>query len=73
MRTQDRILEVIRRHPEGITSSELSQIFYPDKTSFAQAYQKARKLERYGLVTHIIEIREVACGKKLKVSVWKPL
>lgn len=73
MRQQDRVLAVIREHPEGITVPEISRIVYPGKTSYAQTYQKARKLEVYGFVTHRIEIRKMVCGKMMKVSVWTPL
>lgn len=72
MRPQDRILEVIRAHPEGITTPEISQIIYPGKNSYAQVYNKARMLEVYGFISRSLEPRKNK-GKTLETAVWKPL
>lgn len=77
MRPIDIILEIIRSHPEGMTTSDLVEIVYRDdrtdeKTKRALVHSKCRRLERYELITSEHRSLPNSCGWKQTQTVWRP-
>lgn len=55
--TQQQFLEIVRDHPEGLSTSEITAIMYP-----------TRNVHEYGLVKKILSKRP----DKTTVAVWFP-
>ena len=64
MTKQSVILEVIRRHPDGIITSDLARL---TGATVINAYDKGTRLEKFGYVRHTVERRD---GHP--IAVWFP-
>lgn len=76
MRPIDRILAIIREHPEGLTTVQIGQIIDPEIIGYgnicSRIYCKASALMRYGLVTRSLEYRPNCLGSIVRQAVWRP-
>ena len=70
--TIDFVLSVIRAHPEGISTKEIAEKLSNGcamSSKVCKAFDSARKLETFGLVTH-----EVVYGPgKYRKAIWRPV
>lgn len=76
MRTIDKVLQIIREHPEGITTLQIGKLVYPDYPHpmiTSNIYSKALSLAKFGLVTREYEVRPNARGSKVNTAVWRPI
>lgn len=63
--TGDFVLSVIRAHPGGISTMEIVAL----GRSKSDVDRAARRLEKFGLVTH----ESVFVRGKAKINVWRPV
>lgn len=69
--TQIQFLEIVRDHPEGLSTSEITAIMYPTRNVHEwvkRVYIYGKKLQKYGLVKKILSKRP----DKTTVAVWFP-
>lgn len=70
MRPIDQALQIVREHPEGISTIDISKIIYGRHD--AQVDRQMRSLERYGLIEHFYDYRPNKKGSIVKHSCWRP-
>lgn len=74
MRQIDRMLAVLREHPDGMTTLELGREIYGERPGIiSRTYSKAQTLAKYGLVSLTHELRPNVRGAVVSTAVWRPV
>lgn len=68
---QEQFLKILRDHPEGITTPEITKILFADRRTYncwtTKTYAIGHRLEKQGIVT-----REIRPGRgQNRVAVWR--
>lgn len=67
----EQFLQILREHPDGITTPEITKILFADKWKYncwtTKTYAIGHRLEKQGIVT-----REIRPGRgRNRVAVWR--
>lgn len=73
MRIIDRVLSIIRAHPDGISTVDIARMIYPDHPDYTgHVFRKAQSLEKCGLVEIYYAAGINRRGARVCLSFWRP-